>query len=240
MKTAAYETLFKLEEKYWWFVGQRFLTEKFLKKHYQPNQRILDVGCGTGINLKMFSKYGLAEGLDISGEAVLFCKKRGLKIKQGNVLKLPYNNDTFDVVAALGVFYHQAVTDDLEAMKELYRVLKPGGRAYLLDPAMNCLWGKHDEFFQTGRRYTKKDLRIKLRGAGFKIEFLSYINSFVFPLVFLNRKLEKLSNSLPSSEVEEIPSLLNKLLKWSYLFELKNLNSFKLPFGVNIYTVARK
>ena len=159
MDTKEYETSFKVEESYWWFVGQNQLVKKFLKQFYADlkNNSFLDVGCGTGITLKILSEYGTAQGIDVADQAVHFCRKRGFKIKKSDVMDIKFADECFDAVTSLGVFYHQGVTDDLNGLKEIYRVLKPGGRILFLDCAMPSLYGKHDLAFHGIRRYARKN-----------------------------------------------------------------------------------
>ncbi len=245
MDTKEYETSFKVEEKYWWFVGQNQLVEKFLQQFYAENNEkkysFLDVGCGTGITLSTLSKHGKAHGIDIADQAVHFCRKRGFTIKKSDVMDIQFPGQTFDAVTSLGVFYHKGVIDDLKGLEEIYRVLKPGGRIFFLDCAMPCLYGKHDIAFHGVRRYTKKELREKLEKAGFIVERITYYNTLLFPLVYLKRKLEKLSSAPPKSEVsEEINPLINKILTKVYCTELSLLKYMNFPVGVNILAVGRK
>ena len=123
METHEYEKLFELEEHYWWFVGQRFLVKSLLDKYNQKNISLLDVGCGTGKTLQLLQNYGNAQGIDIAEQAIAFCKKRGFEIKKSDVMNIQFSENTFDVVTALGVFYHKAVTDDVRGFKEIYRIL---------------------------------------------------------------------------------------------------------------------
>ena len=244
MEKELYQTLYNTESTYWWFTGQRYLLNSILHYYYghQTHLVLLDIGCGAGLNLMTLSKYGKAYGIDISDDALAFCKKRGLKhIKKSNVMDIQHKDKTFDVVTELGVFYHKAVTDDVKAMKEAYRILKPGGRFIMMDCAMMSLFGKHDIAFQGVRRYSKTELKQKLESAGFTIERITYFNSLLFIPIFIKRKLEKLSTAQPKSGVQEsINPVLNKLLNVVYKCELRLLRYVNYPFGINILAIARK
>lgn len=238
MNRQEFETLFKQEKNYWWFIGQRYLASRILKG--RRGLKILDVGCGAGINMLMLQKYGDVEGCDISDEAVKFCKKRGLSIKKSDVLNLKYKDNSFDLVTVFGVFYHKGVRDDLSGMKEIYRVLKPNGMFFIFEPAMKCLFSNHDLAFQGIRRYSVAELRGKLKKAGFKVERVSYVNFLLFPLLFVKRKLEFLGGKKAKSEVGEINPLVNKFLTKMYLFELRMLKYISYPFGINVFGVGKK
>ena len=240
MDLREYQTLYSLEENYWWFVGQRCVVEKFLTSLGASSPHLLDVGCGTGINLVLLGKYGHAQGVDYAHEAVEFCSQRGLKIVQGNALSLPFKEGMFDAVTALGVFYHKAITDDVVAMKEVYRVLKHGGKFLQLDPAMMCLWGKHDLAFHGVRRYSRKELISKFVFAGFTVERCRYINTAIFPFVWMVRRLGWFSSAKPTSDVQPMNSILNWILTKWYCFEVRLAWYVPLPFGVNVFAVGRK
>jgi len=88
MQQHTYAIMDEVEGSHWWFVGRRRIIESFLGpicsnlKTKQP--RILDIGCGTGANLEMLSQFGTAEGVDVSVEALAFCRERGLaNVRQG-------------------------------------------------------------------------------------------------------------------------------------------------------------
>src|SRR5437867_2654960 len=82
MQQHTYSITYRVEGRHWWFVGRRRIITSFVSqicdelKDDRP--RILDVGCGTGANLEMLSKFGAAEGVDVSPEALSFCRERGL------------------------------------------------------------------------------------------------------------------------------------------------------------------
>src|SRR5688500_20005542 len=144
MQSHHYPILYQVEESHWWYVGRRriiqSLVERICRTLNTANPRILDVGCGTGANLKMLAAYGRTEGVDISEQAVDFCRERGLdSVKLGAIEELPYESGSFDLVTALDVVEH--LDDDVAGLREVRRVLRPDGRVLLFVPAFMFLWG---------------------------------------------------------------------------------------------------
>ncbi len=157
MQAHHYPILYQVEETHWWYVGRRriirFLVERILPTLDNPKPKILDVGCGTGANLKMLANYGRAEGVDISPQAVDFCSERGLdSVKLGAIEELPYEDGSFELVTALDVVEH--LDDDVAGLREMRRVLRPDGRLLLFVPAFMFLWGVQDDVSNHRRRYT--------------------------------------------------------------------------------------
>src|ERR1043166_6628706 len=156
MQEHHYPILFEVEETHWWYLGRRELLASFISDIQAElgaaNMRILDVGCGTGANLKMLAKFGTAEGVDLSQQALDFCHERGFDgVRYGEAENLPYQDNSFDIVTALDVLEH--LDDDSTGLDEIFRVLRPGGRALLFVPAFMFLWGVQDDVSNHRRRY---------------------------------------------------------------------------------------
>lgn len=85
MRKDLYKDLYLTEEHHWWHISKRNFVEQLINTYSQKKGlSLLDVGCGTGKNLEFFSHHGVVWGVDISEEALLFCKKRGLShVKKG-------------------------------------------------------------------------------------------------------------------------------------------------------------
>src|SRR6185295_18341145 len=171
MQEHTYPIMFRVEQSHWWYTGRRKILTAFVEeicrqvKDRRP--RILDVGCGTGANLLMLSEYGEAEGVDVSEDALAFCRARGLdKVKLGAAEELPFADGTFDLVTGLDVVEH--LDDDLAGLKEMRRVLRPGGRILLFVPAFMFLWGVQDDVSHHRRRYTRSGVEQVIRAAGFE------------------------------------------------------------------------
>lgn len=235
--------MYKLESFYWWFVARRDLLEWFVKEIVKAFDRptLLDVGCGTGINFSVLSKYGETFSSDASEEALRFSKSRGTTgLVRADLESLPFGASSFDVVTALDVLEH--VDNDLAAMDELLRVTRTGGVLVITVPAYGFLWSEHDEALHHRRRYAASELRNKLTNAGFEVERITYYITFLFfPILFMRfaQSLSKKSIHAKTSHII-LPRWLNSLLVGILAFERLLLNWINFPFGVSIVCLARK
>jgi SAM-dependent methyltransferase len=242
MEAHHYPLLYQVEEIHWWYVGRRriiqSLVEKICATLDNQNPRILDVGCGTGANLKMLARFGRAEGVDISQQAVDFCRERGLdSVKLGAVEELPYETDSFDLVTALDVVEH--LDDDVEGLREMRRVLRPEGRVLLFVPAFMFLWGVQDDVSNHRRRYTLPGLLTAVEAAGFSVEWSSYANISFFLPVLLVRTVMRWFALRANTEYGINISLMNGPFSRLFAAERFVLNKGRLPFGVSAVCIAR-
>lgn len=240
MEENEYTKAYRNEETNWYFVSRQNFFYELLDKYVRGRKnKILDIGSGAGIILKKLEKYGEAEGVDFSRKAVDFCRLRGLKCKWADAQNLPFKDETFEIVSAFGVIEH--VDDDKKALSEIFRVCKKEGTVILECPAYKFLWSPHDEALHHKRRYTVTELKSKMEEAGFHVEKISYIYSFIFlPAVFFRLGRKILGKKSESDPFEKVPSFLNKMLLGIESIERKIVKNASLPFGVSIVCLARK
>src|ERR1044071_5464670 len=243
MQSHHYPILYEVEETHWWYVGRRriiqYLVEKICTTLSNPNPRILDVGCGTGANLKMLAAYGRAEGVDISSQAVDFCRERGLdSVRLGAAEQLPYENGSFDLVTALDVVEH--LDDDVAGLREMKRVLRPDGRPLLFVPACMFLWGVQDDVSNHRRRYTLPSLLKAVEAAGFSVEWSSYANVSFFLPVLVVRSVMRWLRLRADTEYGINISPLNGPFAQFFAAERFVLKRGRIPFGVSAICIARR
>ena len=244
MEHDEYRRLRELEDHMWWFRGMELislaLVERFVAN--ASELAILDAGCGTGGMLRPLSRFGTVTGLDRSAQALRLAKTRATgALVQASVERAPLAEKSFHLVTSFDVLYHLDVHDDTEALREIARVLRPGGTFLVRVPAHESLRSQHDEAVHTRQRYGKKELVEKLRGAGLEPIFVSYANCLLFPLALLRRGAEKLtSRKREGSEVEAYHPTLNQLLSIPLTIEAWLLRRTSLPFGLSLVAVARK
>ena len=150
---------------------------------------VLDLGCGAGLDLYFYAQAvgdkGRVYGLDISEDMVSKAKRNmelvGIKnaeISAGESDSLSFNDNFFDVVASNGIYN---LSPNKEAvMKEVYRVLKPGGRTVfceivLKEPLSEDERKSHSDWFRCiGGALVEKDFLALMEKIGFKdIEVIS-------------------------------------------------------------------
>ena len=93
------------------------------------NQKILEAGCGAGRILRFYHDKGYnIHGFDFVPEVIekLLKKDKSLQVRAANILELPYQNNEYDVVLAFGLYHNLEVSLDV-AIKETFRIIKPGG-----------------------------------------------------------------------------------------------------------------
>ena len=100
--------------------------------------------------------------------AALCAAARGVAATRGNLLALPFPDGRFDAVTSFDVLYHRWVADDRVAVREIARVLRPGGLLLVRVPALKMLWGAHDEAVHSRHRYTRGEVRRLLEGEGWR------------------------------------------------------------------------
>jgi len=252
MQQHTYAIMDEVEGSHWWFVGRRAILGTFLSEIVKRSEsrlqaastgienslRILDVGCGTGANIEMLSAYGEAEGVDVSDDALEFCRKKGLKVQKGLAETLPYADETFDLTTALDVIEH--LDDDVAGLKEMFRVTRRGGYSLFFVPAFMWLWGVQDDISHHRIRYTRKEIVERIENAGYSVERATYANWTFFPPIFAGRSFMKLTGIKPESENNINVSALNGLFGKLFSAERFWLKNFNFPFGVSIVVVARR
>lgn len=147
----------------------------------KENINILDVGCGTGRALglaaKLANNKGSFYGVDLSAKMIEKAKenfkgKRNFHFIKSNAESIPLKNYLFDIIICTNSFHHYLQPD--KALKEMHRLLKLGGRLYILDPTANAWYIKiYDKIMKLlepahVKLYSTKEFKKLIIGADLK------------------------------------------------------------------------
>jgi SAM-dependent methyltransferase len=233
----------ELEERHWWFVGRRHLFAKLLADAGLPRgtARLLDVGSGTGSNVRMCRDRGLGRciGLDLSVPALEYSKGKGLDaVAAADANHIPARSGAFDAVLATDVIEH--LDDDDAALRELARVCAPGGILLVTVPAFPMLWGGNDDVAHHRRRYRRPRLRQLVAAAGLELQSCFYFNVVLFVPILVVRRLMRVFRMQPKSEAAMSPRSVNRSLSWLFRRDVELSARLHPPFGVSLLALARK
>lgn len=244
MEPAAYQILYEVEEDHWWFVGRRKIIETILRRELGSRwtgiaRKSLDIGCGTGRNINVLKGTGLCVGIDSHRDVVEYAHRHGLtNILMADFRHIPLVDSSMDLVTALDTLEH--IVEDDQALREIHRVLKPGGHVFIFAPAFPSLWGKQDDISHHVRRYQRGELEAKVLLAGFSIKQKGYANFFMFLPIWIGRKIFRWTRLPIRSESQINFPGLNSILKFIFCSEAGWLAFGKFPFGVSVYCLAQK
>ncbi|MBM3230779.1 methyltransferase domain-containing protein [Candidatus Peregrinibacteria bacterium] len=144
----------------------------------QPGETVLDCGCGLGYFLLKLKESGAKlHGIDVSPESVAFVREHITQDAHvGSAEQIPYPDNTFDKIMFCEVIEH--VEDDAKVLREIRRVLKPGGRVVITTPSLKG-FRAHSKLKQLGHHhggefhfrdgYMPEDLSKKLSDNGYRV-----------------------------------------------------------------------
>ena len=236
MDNITFSRQIKNQEKHWWFQARKKIIEQIISDiNLKKKINILDFGAGSGVNLDMLRKHGLVDIHEQNKYARTAIKKKQIEIKNlYSTLKIKKN--FYDLILMADVIEH--VKQPKQLLKNLKKFLKKDGRILVTVPAYQFLFSKKDKVLGHYRRYDKKRLKKELKG--FKIENISYFNTFLCIPIVIMTLLNKLLKRDYIEKVETTPNfILNKLCYAIFVTEKYFIKYFNLPFGISIYVLAK-
>ena len=237
-----YQHYFDHEETHWWFVARRQIIKNILDI-YVPNKdsgsnAILEIGTGTGGNLKMLSKFGKIFGMEMDQTACEIAKSRRIcDVKQGKLPdKLPFDMN-FDLICMFDVLEH--IEKDVETLNSIKMKLTNRGKIVLTVPAYQWLWSHHDVVNHHYRRYNQKTLQKVISDAGLTVTYISYFNTWLMPIIASIRLIKNSLRLKGDSDLSEPNKYINKWLMHIFASERFLMPKLKFPFGVSLIVVIK-
>lgn len=234
----------RAEATHFWFRGFRAFVAPVLEEVAagRRNLRLIDCGCGTGNNLALLKPYGRTFGFDLTREGARRALRTGRPSVQADIERIPYQADCFDIATSFDVL--QSVPDDGAALREMARILKPGGYAVLNVSALELLRADHAEVWQELHRYTPASAGRLVGDAGLQVVSISFRFASIFPLMLGVRMWQKMLRPFREpqgdSELEVPPEPINRALTWLVEREAALSRRLPMPIGSSLLIVARK
>jgi SAM-dependent methyltransferase len=251
-----YQTISAVEGDHFWFRARSALIAQLVTRFSPKRQEFCEIGCGTGIILKVLSRLGYpVTGMDINKEAIRYASRQVPKatlIHKSLLTYSPPEGKRYPMVGAFDVLEH--IGEDVVFLRHCHRLLAKGGLLFLTVPAGSWLWDGLDTAAGHKRRYEKNELLSKVQDAGFEIVWWNYWQVFTLPLYWVWRIMktsEKPSfvrhNKRTSAGKHAIADYLkvpqepfNILLYLLLRFEQFFLMRIRMPIGASIIIAAQK
>ena len=221
--------------------GDRYALTKYeIVMKWLPqkdNLRILNVGCGSGeMNILLAQKPSWrVDAIDIDADAVEISHKlkaehqiENLNIYHSSIEDFTGLHGRYDVIVSNDVLEH--IENDLAAIKHLSNLVKPNGIVCISVPALQWLFGYHDEQLGHYRRYSRINLTHKL-SKFLDVKKCRYFAAILIPIALLYSCW--LRKSYPVGGLGK-ESLIAKILKWLLAIEAK----IPLPIGTSLIALA--
>lgn len=257
---AGFDVLRDMQTRHFWYYGRhRFLLcmlKRMLRCRRQSPAAELSAidlggGCGGWIHyLTTRSSYtnwelaladssvrALEHAADFAGPSV--------KRFQVDLLQLPWK-ERWDVVFLLDVLEH--IPDDIEAMRQAYGALRPGGLLFVTTPALKFFWTYNDELLRHARRYSRKDFAALAESTGLDLCMSRYFMFLLSPLLYLSRMNPPDWKSMDAEErkallkrTHRVPAApVNAILKSVFYLETPAGVWMPFPWGASVLGVFQK
>jgi SAM-dependent methyltransferase len=235
----------RAEATHFWFRGFRKFIAPVLADVVKGRAglRVVDCGCGTGHNLRLLRPHGDAVGFDLSEGGLSRARAEGFTVLRGDVTRIPFASNVFDVATSFDVL--QCVEGDVQAIREMARIVRPGGTVVVTLAALDLLRGDHAEAWEEKRRYTPASARRLLESAGLVPERVSFLFASLFPLMasvrLVQRVTRRFGRTVRADSDIAVPSApVNALLTTLVSAEAALLRHVPMPIGSSLLVVARK
>lgn len=217
---------------YWWYRARSDILRTVFALHV-PAGRVLDVGSADGPSVSWLDEMADRLPLDIDPTGLVppaVC---------GSLQALPFADHSFDGVAAFDVIEHMA--HDGAAVREILRVLRPGGVLLATVPSYQWAWTDFDTLQAHHRRYTLRRFTTLLEREGLSTIRATYAFTATFPLFALDRLAARAGlRGYEDPTASTLPAWLERTLLKLGAWDSQWLRRVNLPFGSSILVAARK
>ncbi|MGH9661706.1 MAG: class I SAM-dependent methyltransferase [Bryobacteraceae bacterium] len=247
MNPAEFANIARAEQRFWWYRGMRDIMFRLLDPVMAQRRfrRGLEAGCGTGHFAKALAdRYALALcAVDLGAEGLRYGRALGVeRLVQADIAALPFPDAAFDLVLSMDVIVHFPRGQEDRPMRELARVLEPGGVCAIRVSALDALRSRHSQFVCERQRFTRSRLHELARRHGLRVLRSTYANSLLLPVALAKfRVWEPLLARPAASGVRPVGRWLDALLYAPLACEARWIGmGLDFPLGQSLILLAEK
>ncbi len=241
MNPAELANISKFEKEFWWYRGMErilfSLLDPIVARREQSPANAVEAGCGTGYMASSLEKrYGWQMfPTDLEPQALLYALEQGCRrLAQANIASLPFPDCCFNIAVSLDVMVYISRGGESDVIRELVRVLAPGGLLVLRTAALEILRSHHAQFTGERQRFTRSQILKLAAENGLKVVRCTYANSLLMPVALAKFRLIEplivaLTRTRPGSGVQPVAPWLDRLL-----YTLLELEAWWLGTGKNL------
>jgi SAM-dependent methyltransferase len=234
----------RAEATHFWFRGFRKFVAPVIRDLAggRDRLRLVDCGCGTGHNLELLRPHGKTIGFDLTEGGTTRARAAGWTVMRADITRIPLASEMFDVATSFDVL--QCVEADVTALREMTRIVRPGGVVVVTVAALEALRGDHSETWREFRRYTPASARRLVEAAGLRAERVSFVFASLFPLMVVVRCAQRWLRPFRPPRIDAdiaVPiAPVNALLSVLLSGEAALVRHVPMPIGSSLLIVARK
>ena len=238
------ETFAKVQRHPWHRARAKLIVRLLRSLEILPPASILEVGCGWGLNLVALELQGYrVTGMDISRSVLEKIDLPTRCLIEADLRNpLPDQFESYDGLLALDVIEH--LDDDQGGVRQMTKLLRPGGTAILSVPALPELFCDFDEIQGHRRRYLPETLRVAIEGGGLKVLKIFWWGAWMVPFLRMTRsRNQKGARVKPKTYLEYLsvpPWPAPLLFRLAFALEETLALSGRLRTGSSLFVVARR
>jgi SAM-dependent methyltransferase len=250
MNDAEIDQMAAFEKTHWWYLGlQDLLCRTLCSPRFQlPAQaNVLDVGCGTGANLRVLEnllKPAYLGGFDLSTHALNHARREAANadLYQADIREPEVHVDRIDLALSCDVLSIAGLAESRPGMLRLVERLRRGGLLIVHMPALRWLFSSHDVAIETRDRATASVVSDFLRELGLIVELVTYRLFLLFPAIVLSRLPSMLGpeGQAARSDLRHYARPINATLAAAvYAENAAIVRGVRFPWGSSVYAVGR-
>jgi SAM-dependent methyltransferase len=235
----------RAEATHFWFRGFRAFIDPVIRDVSKGRRdlRIIDCGCGTGHNIRLvLEPHGRVVGFDLDAGGVAMSRALGAHVVRADAAHIPFASESFDMATSFDVM--QCLEPDVAVVREMARLVRPGGAVVVTMAALELLRGDHSESWQEVRRYTPAAARALFVRAGLHVERVTFLFGSLFPLMLAVRLMQRLLRPFrahrPDTDIAVPSRPVNAVLTGLVMAEASVARRFPIPVGSSLLVVGKK